>query len=157
MQQIQQKIELFRQLSRVCLAVCLVCLSLCIFFFFRFKIREIFNVRTGRSVKKKIRQIEEQNARTGEMRPPGDPGPSVAEGRRYPSGQVRRVKMDQLITEPVLSRDSVQEPPRSREEETAALSPPGYDIRTAQNEVDQSHGRFLLKKGILLIHTGEIV
>lgn len=52
MQQIQQKIDLFHNLYLVCLILCLVCLALSIFFFFKFDIRNIFNIRTGRSVKR---------------------------------------------------------------------------------------------------------
>ena len=58
MQQIQQKIELFHNLYLVCLILCLVCLALSIFFFFKFDIRNIFNIRTGRSVKKTVKQME---------------------------------------------------------------------------------------------------
>lgn len=156
MQQIQQKIDLFHNLSLLCLAVCLVCLGLCVFFFFKFKIKDIFNVRTGRSVKKKVRQMEERNAQTGRLRTPGTPALSGGISRRL-QNQVRKVDMDQLIENPHPQTDPVPVFPQGGLEETSALPQPGYDIRAAQEEADQSHGRFVLIKGILLTHTNEIV
>ena len=82
MQQIQQKIELFHSLSLMCMILFLVCLGLCIFFFFKFRIRDIFNVRTGRSMKRKVRQMEERNAQTGRFRIPGTSGASGGISRR---------------------------------------------------------------------------
>ena len=90
MQQIQQKIELFHSLSLMCMILFLVCLGLCIFFFFKFRIRDIFNVRTGRSMKRKVRQMEERNAQTGRFRIPGTSGSSGGISRRL--NHVRKVR-----------------------------------------------------------------
>ena len=65
MQQIQQQINLFHTLFYVCLGLSIFCLVLSIFFFFKFDIRNIFNARTGRSVKKTVQRVEEMNAKTG--------------------------------------------------------------------------------------------
>ena len=58
MQQVQQKIELFHGLYLICLILGLVCAAVAIFFFFRFDIWNIFNIQTGRSVKKTIKKME---------------------------------------------------------------------------------------------------
>lgn len=155
MQQIQQKIELFHSLSLMCMILFLVCLGLCIFFFFKFRIRDIFNARTGRSMKRKVRQMEERNAQTGRFCIPGTSGSSGGISRRL--NHVRKVEMDQLIENPAQKTDPMQPFSRVGMEETSALPGMGYNIRSAQAEVDQSHGRFVLKKGILLTHTNEFV
>ena len=105
-------------------------------------------------MKKKVRQMEERNAQTGRLRTPGTPALSGGISRRL-QNQVRKVDMDQLIENPQPQTDPVPVFPQGGLEETSALTQ--YDIRAAQEEADQSHGRFVLIKGILLTHTNEIV
>ena len=67
MQQIQQQIDTFHTLFYVCLGLCIVFLILSAIFFFKFDIRNIFNAKTGRSVRKTVQSMEEKNARTGSL------------------------------------------------------------------------------------------
>lgn len=60
MQQIQQQINIFHTLFYVCLALCIVFLILSVIFFFKFDIRNIFNTKTGRSVRKTVQSMEEK-------------------------------------------------------------------------------------------------
>ena len=72
MQQIQQQISLYHTLFYVCLGLCIFFFLLSLVFFFKFNIRNIFNARTGRSVKKTVQDMEAKNAHTGQLRrPPG--------------------------------------------------------------------------------------
>ena len=164
MQQIQQKIDLNHNLHLVCLILCLVCLALSIFFFFKFDIRNIFNIRTGRSVKKTVKQMEELNARTGQLRRPELQGTSGSISRRL-SGRVRKVAMNDLIENPASMSGqigpatpvSLASQEESGASETELLQPEygGYDIRRAQEDVDTGHGPFRLEYGVMLVHTEE--
>ena len=61
MQQIQQQINMFHTLFYVCLGLCIVFLILSVIFFFKFDIRNIFNARTGLSLRKTVQSMEEKN------------------------------------------------------------------------------------------------
>ena len=76
MQQIQQQIDTFHTLFYVCLGLCIAFLILSVIFFFKFDIRNIFNTKTGRSVRKTVQSMEEKNARTGSLRRPAGRGRS---------------------------------------------------------------------------------
>ena len=77
MEQIQQQISLFHTLFYVCLGICIFCLILSIIFFFKFDIVNIFNARTGRSVKKTVQQVEEMNARMEDIIQPPPASPTA--------------------------------------------------------------------------------
>lgn len=68
MAQIQSTINLLHTLFVVCLVFCCIFFVVSIIFFFVFDIRNIFNVLTGRSVKKTVKEMNEQNERTGQLR-----------------------------------------------------------------------------------------
>ena len=81
MQQIQQQIDTFHTLFYVCLGLCIAFLILSVIFFFKFDIRNIFNTKTGRSVRKTVQSMEEKNARTGSLRRPAGRGYTVTLAR----------------------------------------------------------------------------
>lgn len=156
MQQIQQKIQLFHNLCLICLVLCLICLALTIFFFVRFDIWNIFHIRTGLSEKKAVKRMEERNAGTGQ--------------RRW--GQVRGISGSRQILkeEPVVPETGVLSENTAAEAVTAGMKTELYeDVETellktdtreyssqrAQDQVDQSYGKFLLESGVMLIHTEE--
>ena len=178
MQQIQQQINMFHILFYVCLGLCIVFLILSVIFFFKFDIRNIFNARTGRSLRKTVQSMEEKNARTGSLRRPagrgytgtlarsggiGRTGGLGKSGSLSPSkrlGKVRKADMNELIQPPSRPTEALQtEQQNTSSMETQVLSPEDLvpTLEQIQKEVDQSHGMFRIEKYTMLIHTDEVV
>ena len=139
MEQIQQQISLFHTLFYACLGICIFCLILSIIFFFKFDIVNIFNARTGRSVKKTVQQVEEMNARMEDIiqPPPASPtaplSPSMSGGSAGAT-EVLGTGATEVLNQsgPVITKEMVQE------------------------EVDESHGMFRIEKYEMYIHTNEM-
>ena len=172
MQQIQQQINTFHTLFYVCLGLCIVFLILSAIFFFKFDIRNIFNAKTGRSVRKTVQSMEEKNARTGSLRRPAGRGYTGTLARSggigrtgglSPSkrlGKVRNVDMNELIQPPSRPTEALRTEQQSASSmETQVLSPEDLasTLEQIQKEEDQSHGMFRIEKYIMLIHTDEVV
>ena len=172
MQQIQQQIDTIHTLFYVCLGLCIAFLILSVIFFFKFDIRNIFNTKTGRSVRKTVQSMEEKNARTGSLRRPagrvytGTLARSGGIGRTgglSPSkrlGKVRNVDMNELIQPPSRPTEALRTEQQSASSmETQVLSPEDLasTLEQIQKEADQSHGMFRIEKYIMLIHTDEVV
>ena len=114
MQQIQQQINLFHTLFYVCLGLSIFCLVLSIFFFFKFDIRNIFNARTGRSVKKTVQRVEEMNAKTGPLRRPVGRGNTGTLSRSGNLGKSRKLSgVRQVNTEDIIQPPSQPTEPLS--------------------------------------------
>ena len=172
MQQIQQQIDTFHTLFYVCLGLCIVFLILSAIFFFKFDIRNIFNAKTGRSVRKTVQSMEEKNARTGSLRRPAGRGYTGTLARSggigrtgglSPSkrlGKVRNVDMNELIQPPSRPTEALRTEQQSASSmETQVLSPEDLasTLEQIQKEADQSHGMFRIEKYTMLIHTDEMV
>ena len=170
MQQIQQQINMFHTLFYVCLGLCIVFLILSVTFFFKFDIRNIFNAKTGRSVRKTVQSMEEKNARTGSLRRAagrgytgtlarsGGIGKSGSLSKRF--GKVRKADMNELIQPPSRPTEALQtEQKNTSSMETQVLSPEDLvpTLEQIQKEADQSHGMFRIEKYTMLIHTDEVV
>ena len=170
MQQIQQQINMFHTLFYVCLGLCIVFLILSVIFFFKFDIRNIFNAKTGRSVRKTVQSMEEKNARTGSLRRPagrgytgtlarsGGIGKSGSLSKRF--GKVRKADMNELIQPPSRPTEALQtEQKNTSSMETQVLSPEDLvpTLEQIQKEADQSYGMFRIEKYTMLIHTDEVV
>ena len=134
MQQIQQQINMFHTLFYVCLGLCIVFLILSVIFFFKFDIRNIFNARTGLSLRKTVQSMEEKNARTGSLRRAagrgytgtlarsGGIGKSGSLSKRF--GKVRKADMNELIQPPSRPTEALQtEQKNTSSMETQVLSP----------------------------------
>ena len=172
MQQIQQQIDTFHTLFYVCLGLCIAFLILSVIFFFKFDIRNIFNTKTGRSVRKTVQSMEEKNTRTGSLRRPAGRGYTGTLARSggigrtgglSPSkrlGKVRNVDMNELIQPPSRPTEALGTEQQSASSmETQVLSPEDLasTLEQIQKEADQSHGMFRIEKYIMLIHTDEVV
>ena len=170
MQQIQQQINMFHTLFYVCLGLCIVFLILSVIFFFKFDIRNIFNARTGRSLRKTVQSMEEKNARTGSLRRAagrgytgtlarsGGIGKSGSLSKRF--GKVRKADMNELIQPPSRPTEALQtEQKNTSSMETQVLSPEDLvpTLEQIQKEEDQSYGMFRIEKYTMLIHTDEMV
>lgn len=62
-------IRIYQICFYICLLVTVLGLANAIFLFFRFNVRGIMEIRTGRAAKKTIRKMAEANAATGRLRP----------------------------------------------------------------------------------------
>lgn len=168
MQQIQQQINLYHTLFYVCLGICIFCFLLSLFFFFKFDIRNIFNSRTGRSVKKTVQKVDERNARTGQLHR------AAGRGNTGPLGRTGSLNKKKSTVRQVNMNDIIQ-PPVSQTEPLTASQMPGASMpdvgatevlkqeeqqmtpEQMQKEVDESYGMFRLEKYIMLIHTDEVI
>lgn len=145
-QQIQQRINMFQTLFYVCLGLCIILLIFSVIFFFKFGIRNIFNARTGRSVRKTVRSMAEKNAHTGPL--------------KGPAGKVRKVNIDQLI-QPAFGPTEVlrteQQYTLGMETQVLGREEMVSDLGQIQKEAEQSPGSFRIEKHIMLTHTDEAV
>ena len=62
--------------------------ALSVFFFFQFKIRDVFNAITGRAQRKSVQQMEEENAKTGKLRQDYYSAPTSSDLYTTPSGRI---------------------------------------------------------------------
>lgn len=68
MQGTEQLIAVYHVGFIICLCLTILFAALSVFIFFKFKIRGVFNFLTGRTQKRTIKQMEEDNAQTGKLR-----------------------------------------------------------------------------------------
>lgn len=68
MSNVQETINLYHTGYQICLVCSIIFLILTIFLFFRFNIPKIISDKTGRALKKSMKDIEAKNARTGTLR-----------------------------------------------------------------------------------------
>lgn len=139
MEQIQQQISLFHTLFYVCLGICIFCLILSIIFFFKFDIVNIFNARTGRSVKKTVQQVEEMNARMEDIIQPPPASPTAPLSPSMSGGSAGATEVLGAGATEVLNQ-----------------SGPVITKEMVQREVDESHGMFRIEKYEMYIHTNEV-
>jgi len=88
MESSERLIELYRMGFIICLFLAAVFLLLSIFFFFKFRIRDVFDFLSGRAEKKSVKQMEEKNAKTGKLRDDYYAEPLSSELYKTPSGKV---------------------------------------------------------------------
>lgn len=68
MQELERMINIYHTAFIVCLVLGIVFLLITVFLFFKFDIRKIFDMKTGRGARRTIQKMEEINARTGKLR-----------------------------------------------------------------------------------------
>ncbi len=67
MNDIAQKITLYHNIFQICLILSIICLVIAIVLFFVLDIKTVIGYLTGRSAKKKIKELEESNAASGRL------------------------------------------------------------------------------------------
>ena len=72
----------------ICLVLTILFAALSVFFFFQFKIRDVFNAITGRAQRKSVQQMEEENAKTGKLRQDYYSTPTSSDLYTTPSGRI---------------------------------------------------------------------
>ena len=88
MQELERMINVYHTAYIVFLVLTIVLFCLTVFMFFKFDIRKIVDMKTGRGKKKSIQRMEEINAQTGKLRQEVADTPS-------------RLKPEERITYPV--------------------------------------------------------
>ncbi len=68
MQELQRLINIYHTAFIICLVLAIALLALSIFLFFKYDIRSIFDMKSGRGAKKAIQKMQELNDRTGTLR-----------------------------------------------------------------------------------------
>lgn len=68
MQELERMIKIYHTAFVICLVLGILFLIIAVFMFFKFDIKKIVDMRTGRGAKKTIQKMEEINARTGKLR-----------------------------------------------------------------------------------------
>ena len=67
MQETEQLISLYHTAFIVFLILTIVFALISVLIFFQFRIKDVFDFKTGRGQKRTIRQMEEENAKTGKI------------------------------------------------------------------------------------------
>lgn len=80
MGEIEKMISFYHLGFQVCAGLAAFFFILAVFMFFKFKIPEIFAIRTGRAIRRTVRQMEELNAMTGRLRAPESPEGGIRTG-----------------------------------------------------------------------------
>ena len=86
--QSEQFIGIFHIGFIVCLVLSVIFAGLSLFFFFKFKIRDVFNFLTGRAQRRTIQKMEEENAQTGKLRQDTFIPESTGDLYKTPSGSI---------------------------------------------------------------------
>lgn len=138
MKEVESLISLYHMGYLICLGAALFFLLLAVFFFFKFNIRNIFAVRTGRAMRKSIQQMEESNAMTGKLRHP-------EEMQQAPS-QIR-------------THVSIQ-PGEQGETETEVLNEPLLEklsgrLGRSEKKKKKYPIRFQIEKDLIIVHSDE--
>ena len=84
----EQMISLYHTGFMICLVLTILFIALSVFLFFKLKIRNVFNILTGRAEKRSIRMMEEENAKTGKLRRDYTPTHTSSDLYTTPSGGV---------------------------------------------------------------------
>lgn len=170
----ERMIEVYHAAYLVCLVLGLIFLALTVFLFFKFNIRRIIDMKTGRSEKRTIERMEQINAMTGKLRQDMVPRTSSelapADRITYPITSPNLQVDNQDYTAPLNQSDNSPETTLlSAGQETSVLS---QDAETtllsheAETTVLSEHsqvpekklpGMFKVEKEILWTHAQEVL
>lgn len=88
MQGAEQSISLYHTFFLIFLVLTVIFALLSVLIFFKFRIRQVFDFMTGRGEKRTIRQMEEENAKTGKLRQEYAAVNTSSDLYRTPSGSI---------------------------------------------------------------------
>lgn len=158
MQELERMIKIYHTAFIVFLILTILFLVVSIVLFFRFNIRGIFDMRTGRGARKTIQKMQEINAQTGKLRQDVVTHTPVnlqgAERISAPPTE-KRIKEAQETT--LLTDQGSQETTLLHDyNETTVLSSE-MTKETPQPESKKLPGAFKIEKEIIWIHTEEML
>ena len=170
MQETEQLISLYHTAFIVFLILTIVFALISVLIFFQFRIKDVFDFKTGRGQKRTIRQMEEENAKTGKLRQEYASANTSSDLYRTPDSRTSLDGRDQTEALDNLAEGS-EETTLLREnegsEETTLLggnSEPAYSSESETVVLNQdmlaaamakSVGRFEIVKESMWIHTDE--
>lgn len=163
MQELEKMVALYHTLRTVCLILGMIFLGLTIFLFFKFKIKSILDIKTGRSQKKTIEKMEQMNALTGKLRQDMVPhtSPNLASEERvtYPKTAPNLQVTNQDYTTPLEQNTGVQGEDESIQETTLLndVSQTTVLSEEIQSVCKELPGMFEIKKELLWVHTQEML
>lgn len=160
MQELERMIKIYHTAFVICLVLGILFLLAAIFMFFKFDIKKIVDMRTGRGAKRTIQKMEEINARTGKLRQDMVPHTPL------------RLNPDERITYPVTTANPTTPKPEAdsrkmesggneettmlyQESETTVLSE--NMTKETQQRKSELPGAFKIEKEIIWVHTKEIL
>lgn len=163
MQELEQLIKFYHNAYLISLVLGLIFLALTVFLFFKFKIKKIIDMKTGRIEKQTIQRMEEVNALTGKLRQ--EPAPSkeiepASENRiQYPKTAPNLQVENQDYTTP-LEGDSQETTLLNNSSETTLLSQVN-NVSESSNATqvprEELPGTFKIEKELLWVHTEEML
>lgn len=165
MQETEQIISLYHTGFIVCLSLTFLFAALSVFFFFKFKIRNVFDFRTGRAEKRKIKQMEEENAKTGKLRQEDITPNTTSDLYRTPSGNIPPVIYSGAESAGQTSTETEAVPQGSAETELLHQTPEtecGETTLLTETAPEEKakpvfSGKFEVVKEQMWVHTNEII
>lgn len=185
MQGSEQLIAIYHAGFIICMCLAGVFAALSIFFFFKFKIRQVFDFLTGRAQRRTVRQMEEENAKTGKLREDYYSASTSSDLDQTQSGSISetgKAPTEKMMTgssptektgvhpagasegdaETTLLNSGSDETTllNSGDSETTLLTPAmESELRSQEGETEDllPIGRFEITKEIMEVHTNEII
>ena len=170
MQELEKMINIYHTGFIVCLVLACVFFAVSVLLFFKFNIRRIIDMKTGRGAKRTIQKMEEINARTGKLRQDMvSHTPSVLrpEDRiAYPvTAPNLNVQAEAASRNGGAAGNSIgSAAPGTVSQETTVLNQSGETTVLSQNILDQAvqpeiklPGPFKIIKEVMWVHTEEVL
>ena len=167
--QAQQQIDLFHTLYTICLVLFVAGILLTAALFFILDIRKIFGIKTGRSMQQTVRQMEEQNEKTGRLirEQPSVESGDITSKKLRKTGRLSKNTQNNTIQEPSMEIPVPENSAFADTDQTSYLHNnhpmAGADETSVLSEsadepaADQTYGKFIIEKSVVYIHTKEIV
>lgn len=139
----------------VCTGLAVFFLILTIFLFFKFKIPTLFSAKTGRAMRKTIKEIEENNARTGRLRNPQEMG---VEGiRKGVSITYEDKKKSGALSSRLPGKSRKLAKPEPVDTPSSEIYPESGETDVLRQEEKTMPIRFVIEKDVMLIHSDEVL
>ncbi|HJD21114.1 MAG TPA: hypothetical protein H9915_04760 [Candidatus Gemmiger faecigallinarum] len=159
MDQVQPMIRIYQICFYACLAITVLGIASAVFLFFRFDIRTIFEIRTGRAAKRTIEKMARLNATTGRLKNGGTG--YVSDGLSGP--MTEGTSTTSPLARPVPAEGGSAAPPNVGNVDTMPLAPAGNGetvVLPAEPSVLPPRAvppgfTFRVTQSVLLIHTDE--
>lgn len=178
MNDISGKISLYHNLFQICLILAIVCLVTAVIVFFVLDIRSTIGYLTGRSAKKKIKELEAVTALSGRLMPKERTNMQyVVQEMKDDMGVRQKAKPGIRKVEHAV--EVAAQPATETPQPAAPQSPPPVEQATAllrenavaeavnaMNENDSTavlgagagtHGKFVIVRELIMIHTEEVI
>lgn len=154
-------INLYNTLFYASLAVAVLGFGLAAFFFFYFRIPQVRALMTGKARVEMVRQIQEQNAKTGTLRPTlpisGNLGITEETGRTAPQPGYRAPAVQQPETAVLQTNASETMVLGATAAETTILGGSAEGETVLLHQPVNAGVRFEITESTIVIHTNEII